>query len=186
MASFADRRTAMPAMTSSLENLLRDTSRSFYLTLRVLPRAVRPQISLAYLLARTSDTIADTQVLSIEQRLEALQLFRSRLLGEPTPPLEFASVAQQDTTAERMLLERAEQIVDGLQGFSERDQQWIRDLLTTIVSGQELDLERFGDAAARGAIAALQTDAELDDYTYRVAGCVGEFWTRLCRAHRSE
>jgi farnesyl-diphosphate farnesyltransferase len=24
---------------------------------------------------------------------------------------------------------------------------------------------------------------ELDDYTYRVAGCVGEFWTRMCRAH---
>ena len=23
----------------------------------------------------------------------------------------------------------------------------------------------------------------MDDYTYRVAGCVGEFWTRLCRAH---
>jgi farnesyl-diphosphate farnesyltransferase len=23
----------------------------------------------------------------------------------------------------------------------------------------------------------------LDDYTYRVAGCVGEFWTKMCRAH---
>jgi farnesyl-diphosphate farnesyltransferase len=23
----------------------------------------------------------------------------------------------------------------------------------------------------------------LDDYTYRVAGCVGEFWTRMCLAH---
>jgi farnesyl-diphosphate farnesyltransferase len=29
---------------------------------------------------------------------------------------------------------------------------------------------------------ALRTDAELDDYTYRVAGCVGEFWTKMCRA----
>src|SRR5205085_2281666 len=25
--------------------------------------------------------------------------------------------------------------------------------------------------------------AELDEYTYLVAGCVGEFWTRLCFAH---
>ncbi|HWV98807.1 MAG TPA: squalene/phytoene synthase family protein, partial [Candidatus Acidoferrum sp.] len=32
-------------------------------------------------------------------------------------------------------------------------------------------------------IKSLEKDAELDDYTYRVAGCVGEFWTRLCRAH---
>jgi len=29
---------------------------------------------------------------------------------------------------------------------------------------------------------ALETEEELDDYTYRVAGCVGEFWTRVCRA----
>ena len=29
---------------------------------------------------------------------------------------------------------------------------------------------------------ALRTDDELEDYTYRVAGCVGEFWTKMCRA----
>ena len=28
----------------------------------------------------------------------------------------------------------------------------------------------------------MATDAELDDYTYRVAGCVGGFWTKLTRA----
>jgi len=37
-------------------------------------------------------------------------------------------------------------------------------------------------AAASGAVTALATDAELDDYTYRVAGCVGGFWTKLTRA----
>ena len=42
-------------MTASLQELPKQTSRSFYLTLRVLPRAVRPQIDLAYLLARTTD-----------------------------------------------------------------------------------------------------------------------------------
>jgi farnesyl-diphosphate farnesyltransferase len=35
----------------------------------------------------------------------------------------------------------------------------------------------------RTEIIALETAAELDDYTYRVAGCVGEFWTKICRAH---
>src|ERR1044071_3439434 len=44
-----------------LTDLLRQVSRSFYLTMRVLPAAIRPQVSLAYLLARTSDTLADTQ-----------------------------------------------------------------------------------------------------------------------------
>ena len=49
--------------------LLQSVSRSFYLTLRILPAAVRPQIGLAYLLARTTDTIADTELVSLEQRL---------------------------------------------------------------------------------------------------------------------
>ena len=40
-------------MNAALNELLKQTSRSFYLTLRVLPAAVRPQIGLAYLLART-------------------------------------------------------------------------------------------------------------------------------------
>ena len=55
-------------------------------------------------------------------------------------------------------------------------------MLEIIVGGQELDLERFGAASAERLV-ALREDAELDDYTYRVAGCVGEFWTRVCRAH---
>ena len=49
-------------MTDALNQLLKQTSRSFYLTLRVLPGAIRPQIGLAYLLARTTDTIADTEL----------------------------------------------------------------------------------------------------------------------------
>ena len=56
-----------------LTALLRDVSRSFYLTLRVLPAAIRPQIGLAYLLARTTDTIADTELVPVEGRLAALE-----------------------------------------------------------------------------------------------------------------
>ena len=67
-------------MSGPLNELLRATSRSFYLTLRVLPGAIRPQIGLAYLLARTTDTIADTEILPVESRLDALQKLRERLL----------------------------------------------------------------------------------------------------------
>ena len=62
------------------------------------------------------------------------------------------------------------------------DRQWIREVLSLITSGQELDLRRFAGASP-GQPVALGTEAELEDYTYRVAGCVGEFWTKICRAH---
>ncbi len=194
----------------SLNELLKQTSRSFYLTLRVLPRAIRPQIGLAYLLARTTDTIADTEIVPVTQRLEALHALRERILGTSSAALNFGELArQQGLPAERMLLERVEEALAEMRGLTEPDLKLVRQVLDTITSGQELDLQRFGgttalspgerennlNASANPAtsisaptqpsqkIIALQNEAELDDYTYRVAGCVGEFWTRICVAH---
>ena len=170
-------------MPTALNDLLKATSRSFYLTLRVLPVRVRPQIGLAYLLARTTDTIADTELVPPAQRLGALQKLRERILGQNSAPLNFGKLAQkQNMSAEKLLMQKVEDCLSALQNFSDADQKLIREVLITITSGQELDLKRFGNSSA-GKIIALQTEAELDDYTYRVAGCVGGFWTKICRAH---
>jgi farnesyl-diphosphate farnesyltransferase len=170
-------------MQNALNDLLKATSRSFYLTLRVLPAAVRPQIGLAYLLARTTDTIADTELVPLEQRLDALHKLRDRILGSSTAPLNFGELArQQASPAERVLLEKAEDSLALLQKLSPADLKLVRDVLTTIMGGQELDLRRFAGASTE-EIVALETAAALDDYTWRVAGCVGEFWTKICRAH---
>jgi farnesyl-diphosphate farnesyltransferase len=176
-------------MTAELNNLLQATARSFYLTLRVLPGAVRPQIGLAYLLARTTDTIADTALVPLDQRLAALQKLRERILSQSTAPLNFGEFAkQQGSPAEKLLLETVEDSLAALQQCSAKDQKLIRDVLAIITGGQELDLRRFEKATAlpeggTAGIVALETAAELDDYTWRVAGCVGEFWSKLCRAH---
>jgi farnesyl-diphosphate farnesyltransferase len=163
--------------------LLKDVSRTFYWTLRVLPRKIRSQIGLAYLLARTTDTIADTGLIALEKRLEALRRLKERILGIGDSPLDFTELAKhQGTSAERILLEKCESTLGLLQTLAPGDLQLVREVLGTITSGQELDLQRFGDASAN-RIVALRTAEELDDYTYRVAGCVGEFWTRMCLAH---
>jgi len=177
-------------MAESFQELLQATSRSFYLTLRVLPRAIRPQIGLAYLLARATDTIADTEILPVAARLAALQKLRERILGQSSAPLNFGELAQsQGLPAERRLLEKIESALAALQTLAPEDLKRVREVLITITSGQELDLQRFGNVGSTESrptgnkIIALETAAELDDYTYRVAGCVGEFWTKMCRAH---
>lgn len=187
------------AQKELLTDLLKEVSRSFYLTLRVLPRSIRSQIGLAYLLARTTDTVADTEIVSVEQRLKLLQSLRERILGTSSQPLNFGEFAQhQGSPSERVLLEKTEASLALLPLQSPVDQKLIRDVLDVITSGQELDLQRFGtrvaDVKDQGStecrptigkkIIALQTDAELDDYTYRVAGCVGRFWTKICLAHQ--
>lgn len=167
----------------SLNTLLKQTSRSFYLTLRVLPGRIRPQIGLAYLLARTTDTIADTEIVPVAQRLEALRQLRERVLGTSRATLHFGALAQQQgMPAERMLLERVEESLAVLGTLAEPDLKFVRKVLDTITGGQELDLQRFELNKTPGLI-ALQHETELDDYTYRVAGCVGEFWTEMCRRH---
>ena len=163
--------------------LLRDVSRSFYLTLRVLPPAIRRQISLAYLLARATDTVADTDVLSLDDRLLELERLRERIQGNGEARLRIGDLARcQSLPAERHLLDRIEEVLACLALFDPADRHRIREVLAIITSGQTLDLRRFHGATAERII-ALPADADLDDYTYRVAGCVGEFWTRMCLAH---
>jgi farnesyl-diphosphate farnesyltransferase len=59
----------------------------------------------------------------------------------------------------------------------------VRRLLATIVEGMALDLRVF-PGEDEGKLAALGTRADLDRYTYLVAGCVGQFWTEVHIAHR--
>jgi farnesyl-diphosphate farnesyltransferase len=158
--------------------LLREVSRSFYLTLRVLPSEIRPQISLAYLLARASDTIADTKTVSRARRLDCLRQLQS-LANVPA----LGELAEhQSLASEKLLLEQLRACFGMLATLDEQDQRLIRDLLRTIIGGQIFDLEKFpGESAAE--LVALADDDELDRYTYMVAGCVGEFWTKMCQAH---
>ncbi len=181
------------AQNELLTDLLEQVSRSFYLTVRVLPKSIRSQIGLGYLLARTTDTVADTEIVPVEQRLKLLQALRERILGTSSTRVDFGELARhQGSPAERVLLEKCEASVALLQAQSPADQKLIRDVLDTITSGQELDLKRFeapGKPSGHGAdgtpnLVSLRTDEELDDYTYRVAGCVGRFWTRICLAHQ--
>jgi farnesyl-diphosphate farnesyltransferase len=166
-----------------LTSLLRDVSRSFYLTMRILPVPIRRQISLAYLLARTTDTIADTELVDVQSRLQALSALRERILGRDSQALAWQQLcSSQGLPAERILLERCEESLSLLLDLEEADRRSVREVLDVIISGQELDLRRFGTVTA-GQIVALRTEEELDDYTYRVAGCVGEFWTKMCAAH---
>jgi len=165
-----------------LTGLLKQVSRSFYLTMRILPGGVRSQISLGYLLARISDTVADTELVPASDRLGALAAFGARIEGSRAAAVDFSGfLASQKDSSEVVLLRRADEAVAVLQQFPEADQNLIRDVIRVIISGQELDLRRFDGAGERNII-ALDSEEELDDYTYRVAGVVGEFWTKLCRA----
>jgi farnesyl-diphosphate farnesyltransferase len=172
-------------LTDPLVRLLRDTSRTFYLSLAVLPRPLREPIGLAYLLARASDTVADTRLLPRGERIGHLRTLREAYAGAgaDVAAIGRACATAQALGAERELLLRLPEALRRLDALRDADRVAVRAVIATITDGQLFDLERFpGDDAS--AISALETAEELDRYTYLVAGCVGEFWTRLHVAHR--
>jgi farnesyl-diphosphate farnesyltransferase len=163
--------------------LLRRVSRSFYLSLAVLPRAVRPTIGLAYLLARAADTIADTRLIDRPSRIAHLEALRAALGGGAQPAAGGAAAAAQALPAERALLERLPECLAAYQALPAADRARVHAVLATIIEGQIQDLRLF-PGEDEGKLAALETREDLDRYTYLVAGCVGEFWTEVHAAHR--
>src|SRR5947207_10674159 len=62
-----------------LGEILRSVSRSFYLSIRILPWRLREPVGLAYLLARATDTVADTTEISAALRREKLDALVSAI-----------------------------------------------------------------------------------------------------------
>ena len=160
-------------------------SRSFCLSLRFLPPPVRGPLSVSYLLARAADTIADVEARPAAQRLALLGQFRASLAdtGKGADGAFFAAAAAfaaaVDHAGERELLERLTEGFGQLGNLTPGSQEKVRAVLELILDGMTLDLQRFPDAAV---LRSLATGAELDQYTWLVAGCVGEFWTAICAA----
>ena len=167
--------------------ILRSVSRSFYLSIRFLPAQLREPVALAYLLARTTDTVADTARISGTLRTETLQMLSNAIQGKASrksivdPLASFAPL--QESATEQRLIESLPDCLERLEHMENADRDEIRALLAKITNGQMLDLLRFDNPRE---IPALRTAADLDEYTYLVAGCVGEFWTRLCFRHLRE
>ncbi len=168
-----------PPSDSGLFPLLKRVSRSFYLSIRFLPSRIRPAIAIGYLLARASDTIADTNKFEPRYRLETLDAVLTALYG---PTIDLAQrvslcVDAQPQGAEKELLKQLMSLVAYARSLVPSHQVLVQDVLGKIVQGQRLDIERFEMADSRHA---LRNADELEEYTYLVAGSVGEFWTRLC------
>src|SRR5205814_4121709 len=164
--------------------ILRSVSRSFYLSIRFLPAQLRDPVALAYLLARTTDSVADTAGIAGSVRMETLKMLSHGIQGKASREVVIDLVASflplQENAAERRLLESLPNCLEWLEQIAEADRADIRVVLEKITRGQMLDLHRFDNPEE---IRALSSAEDLDEYAYLVAGCVGEFWTRLCFRH---
>ncbi|MGE9267356.1 MAG: phytoene/squalene synthase family protein [Verrucomicrobiales bacterium] len=173
----------MTALGSSelTKDLLRQVSRSFYLSLRLLPGGMRECAGVAYLLARLSDTIADAGLIARDRRVAFLDDFCLLMRGENARRADWerglcALAGTADLPeGEKRLLALASDCLRAYEGLPMAQREATREVIETITSGQRWDLTRFPD----GETTVLREEGELRTYCYQVAGCVGEFWTKL-------
>ncbi|MDH5692036.1 MAG: squalene/phytoene synthase family protein [Gammaproteobacteria bacterium] len=162
--------------------VLKGVSRSFYLSIRVLPSSIRDPVAVAYLLARAADTIADSNVVDENKKKQLLLDFQRLIeadISEPNNWPEFNDqlLGQHQHEQEARLLSLLSQLFVLLNQQAQRLE--IVNVVKTLVDGMLFDMERFSNTTA-GTITALESREELDRYTYLIAGCVGEFWTNIC------
>jgi farnesyl-diphosphate farnesyltransferase len=159
--------------------LLREHARTFALTIRALPVSLRVPLGTAYLLARASDTVADSPRMARDRKLEILEGLKGELDagGFPGRPLRsLGGIRSGEVSAPEERLIRA---VPGLAGTLRRrdDREEVTALWRTILAGQLFDQRRFFPGAEP------LSRQELDQYCGLVAGSVGAAWTRLMERH---
>jgi farnesyl-diphosphate farnesyltransferase len=158
-------------------------SRTFALTIPVLPPDLARVVTNAYLLCRLADTIEDDVGLNDSQKSDFHDRFVRVVEGsEPASPfaIDLAPLLSQRTLAEeRDLVRNTDKVIRVTHGFTHAE----RDALTRCVKIMCSGMPRFQRNKSRSGLPALRN---LDEYCYYVAGVVGEMLTDLFVLHCPE
>ncbi len=159
------------------EALLR-VSRTFALNIRVLRGRMLESVRLAYLLCRAADALEDSWPGTPEAIGDRFARFLAALDGDRRAAESLATeAAQLRPRADLALLARLPALLGLLDALEASDAADVRTCVRTMATGMRRYATR---AAVRGAqVPYLDDDAELHDYCYVVAGCVGEMLSRL-------
>ena len=136
---------------------------------------MREPVALAYLLARLTDTIADTESISPQQRFDSLSAL-SDAIDSLSGWEGFSEIPKSaGSPGEQNLIRSSQELVQWLERIDVPQRESIQKLMASIVEGQRRDLLVF-DIERNGK---CLSEEELMQYAHLVAGSVGEFWTEI-------
>ncbi len=166
-----------------LPGLLERTSRTFALSIPRLPEPTRLATTLAYLLFRLADTFEDAAVWPRARRAEALTDLLALLADPPTAPRALAVELGRRWVDGRPtehagyldLLAATPAVLDALEGLPPSSRSIVLHHARRTAEGMRGFVERSDE---RGSL-HLETQGDLREYCYVVAGIVGEMLTDL-------
>jgi len=154
-----------------LRDMLRNVSRTFAISIEQLPTGLREAVTIAYLLFRVSDCLEDHDELEASRKAELLRLWAKVLDG--TAPVEALTSAVADldeNDPEVYVTQHADQLLDELHKLPVPNQETI----TYHVHQTSLGMARWQEHGP-----FVETEEEMDDYMFEVAGRVGYLLTDL-------
>jgi farnesyl-diphosphate farnesyltransferase len=175
---------------ADLDDLLIKTSRTFALTIPLLPEPVRREVTVAYLLFRIADTFEDASHWPRQRRIDALGRFAAlleadRIAAECGDPERWgvadtvpATTGEGPASAHEGYVELIGEMPAVLEAFGElqpKAQARIRLHTARTARGMAEFVARTGDD---GRLTLIDV-ADLQAYCYVVAGIVGEMLTEL-------
>lgn len=164
------------------EELLQKTSRTFALSIPLLPDELQRSVGVAYLLFRIADTIEDELPCSFEDRRRALLRIADSFAETPHSMCESLDSMSFDPDSLSNdgyadLLQSAEDLVKDYLSLSTAEQAAIASHLSRTCRGMA---HYLGRDLSKG------TTQDLREYCYIVAGIVGEMLTELFMLHDSD
>ncbi|HLF12121.1 MAG TPA: phytoene/squalene synthase family protein [Gammaproteobacteria bacterium] len=174
---------ASPTDLAYQESILPGVSRTFALTIPVLPEKLAEVVTNAYLLCRLADTIEDDVGLDNQQKSDFHQRFVAVVNGgeaaEPFAAALLPLLSSRVLPAEKDLVQNAAAVIRVTHSFSSAERAALTRCVSVMCSGmpefqRHKSLQGLEDLQALGA------------YCYFVAGVVGEMCTELFCLHSPE
>lgn len=168
-------------MNTETQTLLKHTSRSLYLSARILPPAIQDAFGIAYLLCRYADSIADTPLLAPGRRLYWIEKYPQMILSpnkEEQDRLVEEISGDSDNPYEKELLQKLPLCLAEFKKLPAHQQQAALEVAQRVCEGMQMDLKTF-PAEDSGTLAALKTGEELQHYCHLMGGAPGVFWSTL-------
>lgn len=164
--------------------ILPGVSRTFALTIPVLPEGLRDVVANNYLLCRIADTVEDEATLPFAQKRDFSRRFAAVVAGEEDAE-SFAAelhplLSERTLADERDLVRNAASVVRVTHSFRGRQREALARCLRIMCEG----MERF--QGREDQVRGLRDLEELGQYCYYVAGVVGETLTELFCDHSPE
>ena len=163
-----------------LKNILKDVSRTLYLSINILPEPLKTSMAMGYLVARAMDTVTDCPALGAGSKREMLGLFRGLENKNNAWALggRIKQAAQSvSNRKEKELLFKFEKIAALYAAFPAAGLAPLKALVDGVAKGMEMDLDAFHGPE----VTALKTEDELKKYCALIGGEPGIFWSRLYR-----